>query len=225
MQTKKTTLLLIKILEKIVSDKELHGLWLNTLSFLEYIGTRKMLKALPASCLNETLLAHINEESRHSLFFKKLSHKVSGKQFFFAEHEMICSKEAENYFQQIDQEARSFSRSNPTLNYLYTTYTVELRAILLYSIYSKILKRNQLPFTLNFVLKEEEQHLAAVMQSIKTLDPFAEQNFEELKEFEHRAYFSLLRKIEQKIFHPSASKAKDLSQTSSSSVSFQEQHP
>ncbi|MGI9548498.1 MAG: hypothetical protein ACR2M7_00750 [Bdellovibrionales bacterium] len=225
MQTKKTTLLLIKILEKIVSDKDLHGLWLNTLSFLEYIGTRKMLKALPASCLNETLLAHINEESRHSLFFKKLSHKVSGKQFCFAEHEMICSKEAETYFQQIDKEATSFSRSNPILNYLYTTYTVELRAILLYSIYSKILKRNEFPFTLNFVLKEEEQHLAAVMQSIKTLDPFAEQNFEELKEFEHRAYFSLLRKLEQKIFHPSTSKAKDLSQASNSSVSFQEQHP
>ncbi len=200
MQSKKTTLLLIKILEKIVSNKDLHSYWLNTLSFLEYIGTRKMLKSLPAPILNETLLEHINEESRHSLFFKRLARKMSGKNLSFHNHEMLCPKKTENYFQQVDQEAKKISQSNTTLNYLYTTYIVESRATSVYSIYNKILENKSFSFTVNPILKEEEKHLETVIYSIRKLDPFSEQNFEELKEYEHQVYFTLLRHLEKEIF-------------------------
>ncbi len=227
MQSKKTTLLLIKILERIISDKTTHSSWLNTLSFLEYIGTRKMLKSLPAHSLNETLLEHINEESRHSLFFKRLAKKVSGKDLSFHEHEMLCSKQAESYFQQIDQKSKTLSRSNTILNYLYTTYIVELRATLVYSIYNKILERNDFPFTVNCILKEEEKHLETVMYSIKKLDPFSEQNFEEIKEYEHQIYFTLLRNLEEEVFKHSQSNTVKVQTLSKNHQPLypQEQHP
>ena len=199
MQSKKTNLLLIKILEKIVSDQNLHARWLNTLSFLEYIGTRKILKSLPAHIFDETLLEHMNEEARHSLFFKRLVKKISNKNLSFQGHEMLCPKQAENYFQQIDKQAETISRSNPILNYLYTTYIIESRATLVYIMYSKILIRNNFSFTINSIIKEEEQHLEMVMHSIRKLDPFSEQNFEELKESEHQIYFTLLRSLEAEV--------------------------
>jgi len=225
MQTKKTTLLLIKILEYIVSDDNLHSRFLNTLSFLEYIGTRKMLKSLPASSLNASFLEHINEESRHSLFFKKLAKKISGKDVSFLDYEMLCRIPAEKYFQKMDQEAMTISRSNTILNYLYTTYIVESRATSVYSIYSKILRRNQFHFTLNSILKDEFKHLETVIGSIKKLDPFADHNFETLKEHEHLAYFSLLRSLENEIFkYPQPSTRKASSQKSQYLFASQEQH-
>ena len=200
MNSKKLTLLLMRILEKITSDKKRHAFWLNTLSYLEYIGTRKIIKALPAEKLNETLLDHISEEARHSLFFKRQAKKLFGKSLFFHSHEMIVSEAAEDYFQSIDHKAKEFSRSNPVLNYLYTTYIVESRAILSYSIYNEILKRKNFGFSLNSILKEEEKHLEFVYQAIKKLDLFYEETLETLKEFEHRQYFSLLFELEKEMF-------------------------
>ena len=83
MFTKKTTLLLLKILEKVTSEKALHSRWLNTLSYLEYIGTRKILKSLPAHIFGKVFLEHVNEEARHSLFFKNLAQKRGSKESKF----------------------------------------------------------------------------------------------------------------------------------------------
>lgn len=202
MQSKKLTALLVRILEKIISDKKQHAYWLNTLSFLEYIGTRKILKSLPAKHFNVTLLEHINEEARHSLFFKKLAQKILKKNLSFHFDEMVCAKDAEAYFQKIDKKAKDFAQYNPLLNYLYTTYMIESRAVLVYSIYNKVLDRNNFPFSLNPVLKDEEKHLDFVVASIRQLDPFAEKHFEELKTCEYSEYFSLLISLEEKILLP-----------------------
>lgn len=199
MQTKKTTLLLIRILEKILSDTTVHARWLNTLSFLEYIGARKMLKALPAEQLDFTLLSHIQEESRHSLYFKKLAQKVLGKNLYFKKEEMICSQQAEEYFQNVDQKAQTFCRKNPTLNYLYTTYMVEIRALSVYNIYNKILERKEASFRITNILTDEEAHMDFVIKAIKRLDPLADYNCEELKKAEHSFYFSLLHHLEEEV--------------------------
>ena len=127
-RTKKTTLLLLRILEKVISEPKLHSRFLNTLSYLEYIGSRKMLKSLPAPILNKTFLSHINEEVRHSLFLKSLAENLAQKKLGFKQHEMIASQAGSDYFQGVDHFALKFSFSNPVLNYLYTTYAVEERA-------------------------------------------------------------------------------------------------
>lgn len=201
MLSKKTTLLLLKILEKITSDNSLHSRWLNTLSYLEYIGTRKMLKALPAHILDEKFLEHINEEARHSLFFKKLAHKQAAKKKIgFTEQEMIASQAASDYFQKIDHYLGKFSFSNPTLNYLYTTYIVEQRALVVYSLYDEILKRKSFAFSVQSVLNDEKDHLAFVFKEIQKWDPLWESHLEEARHFEHKKYFSLLIAFERDVF-------------------------
>lgn len=200
MQTKKTTLLLLKILEKIVSEKALHSRWLNTLSYLEYIGARKILKSLPSHILNKSFLEHIHEETRHSLFFKALAEKIAKKSLSFKDSELLASQAGNDYFQQVDHYTVKFSFSNPLISYLYTTYTVERRALLLYSLYNEILKKKKFPFSLQSVLNDEAEHLEFVFEKIQKADPLWEKNIEEIALFEHQKYFSFLIALEKDVF-------------------------
>ena len=200
MLTKKTTLLLLRILEKISSCQDLHSRWLNTLSFLEYIGLRKILKSLPAPVLSKGLLAHIQEESRHSLYFKGLAQKVAQKKMGFKEHELVAGSAANRYFQEVDQYSLRFSLSNPLMRYLYTTYVVEQRALAVYPLYNEILKRKGFAFSLQSVLNDEKNHRDFVFQKLKTHDPLWEKNLEDMQDFEHQKYFSLLIAVEGAVF-------------------------
>ena len=200
MRTKKTTLLLLKILEKIISSRSLHSRWLNTLSYLEYIGLRKMLKSLPAGLLDKTLLDHINEEARHSLFFKNLAQKTAQKNLSFKDDELLASQAGRAYFQQVDHYSLKFS-SDPAVNYLYTTYAVEQRAVVLYSLYNDLLKKQSCSFSLQPVLNDESRHLDCVLQKIQEMDPLWEKNLEEITHFEHQKYFSFLIDLEKEVFN------------------------
>ena len=200
--TKKTTLLLLKILEAVTSHKELHARFLNTLSYLEYIGARKMLKSLPAPILNKSFLDHVNEEIRHSLFFKSLAEKLTQVNYGFKEQELIAGSSASHYFQEVDHYGLKFSFSNPLLNYLYTTYAIEQRAMIFYSIYNDMLKKKNFPFSLQSILNDEAEHLDCVLKHIQKTDPFWETQLEEISQFEHQKYFSFLICLEKEISKP-----------------------
>lgn len=202
MKTKKTTLLLLKILEKAVSDNSLHARFLNTLSYLEYIGSRKMIKSLSSEILNKSFLSHINEEIRHSLFLKSLAQKLAKKSLSYKAKEMIAGSSASHYFQEVDHYSLKFAFSKPLLNYLYTTYAVEQRALVFYSLYDELLQKKYFSFSLRSLLNDEKEHLQDVEQKIKTLDPFWENHIDEITEFEHQKYFSLLIELEKAIFYP-----------------------
>ena len=202
MQTKKTTLLLLKILEKVISDNWLHARFLNTLSYLEYIGSRKMMKSLPRQVLDKSFLSHINEEIRHSLLLKSFAQKLAKKNLAYKKKEMVAGSSANQYFQEVDHYSLKFAFSNPLLNYLYTTYVVEQRAVVFYSLYNEILQKKYFSFSLRAILKDEKQHLKDVEQHIKTLDSFWESHIDEITEFEHQRYFSLLIALEKACFYP-----------------------
>lgn len=200
MRTKKTTLLLLKIIEKILSHKSLHARWLNSLSYFEYIGTRKMLKSLPAHMLNKYFLEHIQEESRHSLFFKTLAQKTANKELGFKEHEMLVPKQVANYFQQVDHYSLKFSFDSVQMYYLYTTYAVEQRAMVVYSFYNEILRKRNWSFSLQSVLNDERAHLDFVLNKIQKMDPLWESHIEEISLFEHQKYFAFLIALEEELF-------------------------
>ena len=183
-------------LKKIVLDSKLHARFLNTLSFLEYIGTRKIIKSQPSSYFNEELLEHLNEEARHSLFFKRLAQKQSKKIMGFTPNEMLLKKESENYFQNLDQKSKELA-ANPFMNYLYTTWSVEIRALHVYSIYNNILKDNSFSFSLRSVLKEEQSHLEYVEELGVNKNPIHKKI---LKEFEEQKFSQLISCWNKDIF-------------------------
>ncbi|MBC6415501.1 MAG: hypothetical protein GDA46_03825 [Bdellovibrionales bacterium] len=201
LETKKTSLLLLNILEKITSDSSLHSRFLNTLSYLEYIGNRKMLKSLPSSILNHFFLDHINEESRHSLILKRLAQKVAEKDMTFRSDEMIASERAYNYFQEVDHYSLKFNFKDPVLNYFYTSYAIEQRALLFYSLYNDTLKKKSFPFSLDVILNDEIKHLRLISEQIQKRDENWQNNLDEISQFEHKKYFSLLVDLEKSVFN------------------------
>lgn len=186
-------------LEKIISCSKLHSLWLNTLSFLEYIGTRKMAKALPQEIFDETLLDHLSEEARHSLYFKKLANRVSSRNLCFQNDELLAGSEARAYFQKLDIKAKTLSGGQALLNYLFTTWLIEQRAVLVYTVYNQLLSQKRFPFSLNPLLKEEMGHLIHVKSSMKKLSFDCEKTMSTLKTFEEEEFKILMKCMNQEM--------------------------
>ena len=199
-------------LETISQNQQTHSHWLNTLAFMEYIGCRKIIKSQHAANLNLMLLQHISEEARHAFHFKKLAHKVSpvASPNFKAEH-TLKGPLAEDYFQAIDHKVeqslsdcltpKSQASIKTTLNYFYTTWLIEERALMVYNIYNKILKTKAFPFNLDFILREEDGHLKATVQWIQKHDPQFKKRSKKLMLFEQKQFALLVQEWNKQILN------------------------
>lgn len=187
-------------LNKIVQDKPWHTRWLNTLAFMEHIGSRKIIKSQDSTHLNITVLQHISEEARHAFYFKNLAHRLSPEDCpTFEEDYLINGEASEFYFQSIDHKAEedlSHSPCKKLLNYLYTTWMIEERAIMLYEIYNQILKQYSFSFNLNFILREEDHHLKTVTEMIQKTDQDYQKRTERLFEYENASFTKLIKEWE-----------------------------
>ena len=60
-----------KILTSIVSDNNLHCKWINTLSYMENCGARKISACEQPQTVQLMQLKHAAEEHRHAYYLKK----------------------------------------------------------------------------------------------------------------------------------------------------------
>lgn len=192
-----------EILQTIIKDADKHGRWLNTLSFLEYIGTRKMLATQDVAKMDEELLRHIAEEARHASFFKNLIVKTSVTLPDYSSSNLFCGFSAYRYFQgldiitqkelfDIDEDREYFFTC-----YLYVSHLIEERANWLYQKYNSILQHNNSAFTLNAVINEEEKHLEQMKKYLLQTDSEYPERIARLRSQEvslfDRLYLNLMR--------------------------------
>jgi hypothetical protein len=202
--------MLERCLSLIVSNPDLHARWLNTFSFLEYIGFRKIVKSQNASSMSLETLSHAVEEGRHALKLKHLAMKVGGARFDRYEPEtLLCEEEAEAYFQRLDHHCESSfadvdNDMKTRLTYLYVTWLVEVRALEVYGCYHSALQTHGLPATLQGLLKEEEGHLHAVESELRQLDPQFSDRVKELQKVEEQLYRSFFQALTNRLFSVSA---------------------
>jgi hypothetical protein len=167
------------MLATVTARPELHARWLNTLSLMEHIGSRKIVKALDSTYLTEELLQHIAEEARHAYFFKRLCHRVlpDACPTYEPEH-VLCERASKDYFKQLDAGVDALlSKQNnaltPTqrtmLNYLGVTLVIEVRAGELYGSYEEVLRERQAEISLRSVIAEESRHLQEVTAMLTAL--------------------------------------------------------
>ena len=190
-------------LRLIVQNKQKHAQWLNTLAFLEHIGSRKIIKSQNSATLSFTVLQHISEEARHAFYFKKLARQVSKESCpDFQEQYLIKGSLSEDYFQSLDRKtAEELSKQKnlkekerAILNYLYTTWLIEERAIMLYNIYNDTLKLHQFPFNLNMILHEEDHHLKEMISAVQAKDKNFKERASVLFQYEQKQFDQLLQK-------------------------------
>lgn len=166
-----------KIICRIVDNLELHVKWLNTLSYLENCGARKIAGCEHPILVREEMLKHASEEFRHAHHLKKQIARISSDTpQSYAKNEILGGAATFHYLNALDVQASRYlkgqglaARHMKEAAYLLVTYAIELRAAELYPVYDRILRETSSPVTVKSILLEEKEHLAEMTAGLKTL--------------------------------------------------------
>ena len=149
-----------------------HARFLNTLSLMEHIGSRKIMASQTRGPLGRDVLKHLAEETRHAFFFKKAAETLAREPLEYGEQETIRPASARMYFGRLDAAitASLGPETHVEVPYLYVSLTVELRAIWTYRLYHSVLEERPRGLSLKSVLAEEELHLEQMLQRLQQLN-------------------------------------------------------
>jgi hypothetical protein len=201
---------LASLVARVVADPQLHARWVNTFSFLEYVGFRKIVKSQQAETLSAEILAHALEEGRHAMSLKKLAIKIGGKAFdSYRADVLLCGEEAEGYFQTLDQACDAAlqdqnEEQRSALVYLYVTWLVEIRALDVYSVYGKAVAPFGGAQGLDGLLAEEAQHLSRVESELQKRDLDFAMRSRAFSAIEAELYETVLSAFEAETAEPAA---------------------
>ena len=191
-------------------DPALHARWLNTFSYLEYVGFSKIVKSQRAEVLTAAILGHACEEGRHALGLKKLAIKLGGAQFdSYAPEVLLCGEEAEAYFQDLDKAcgeafAGRSEAERGKLTYCYVTWLVERRALDVYQVYKSALGESEIARKLGGLLAEETKHLADVEAVLHTGDPEFSTRSKEFEAVEATLYQNFINALTRELARDAA---------------------
>lgn len=167
------------IIDRIVRDDVLHAKWLNTLSFMENAGARKISACEDRFKTDIMQLKHAAEEHRHAYYLKKQLYKldVTGFQYYAADT-LLASNHTQHYLHALDIQACRYLKKQFQLDgnalkhaaYLFVTYAIEVRADELYPIYQEALTKHHSKVMVKSIILEEEGHLKEMIASLKEFD-------------------------------------------------------
>ncbi|WP_425551474.1 hypothetical protein [Chryseobacterium mucoviscidosis] len=171
---------LYSLLEKIVQQNETHAKWLNTLSFMENAGARKISACEHPTNVSLIQLKHSAEEHRHAYYLKKQILKIDSEMCkTYNSNELLAATATRQYLHSLDIKACKYLQQNFNLSkeelkyaaYLFVTYAIEVRADELYPVYQEILTKYTSKIMVKSIILEEEGHLE---EMINQLDEFSE---------------------------------------------------
>lgn len=184
---------MISILQQIVESPQLHARWLNTLSFMENMGARKISACEHPYTTDIIQLKHAAEEHRHAYYLKKqiekvapnsckyyclddLLGKIHTRQYLHA-LDVLCSRYLKTHFNVSGNELKYAS-------YLFVTYAIEVRADELYPKYQEVLTKNNAKVMVKSIILEEEGHLEEMIAQLEKFRPDWEQHTQAIQAIE-----------------------------------------
>ncbi len=165
---------LADLLKIVIESNTLHAKWLNTLSYLENCGARKIASCEHPTKVKEEMLKHAAEEFRHAHYLKRQIERVSKP---LPDYSQILGGVATvRYLDRLDLYTARYlkdlglSRSAvKEAAYLLVTYAIELRAGELYLLYDSLLRQAGSKVTVKSILLEEKEHLNEMEQALHKL--------------------------------------------------------
>lgn len=146
-------------LTDIVTRPADHAKFMNMLSMLEHMGSRKIMVSQMNRTLTEDTLKHLAEEARHAYFFKRQAERIAGKALDgYTEENTMQRVPALMYFGRLDAGISAQVAEDEA--YPWVSLIIELRACWLYGIYQDVLSKSALKLSLKSLLAEEDMHLA-----------------------------------------------------------------
>lgn len=203
-----------EILEHIAGDAYLHAKWLNTLSFMENAGARKISASEDKEKVTLIILKHAAEEHRHAYYLKRQISKLGEGWCQNYKDEFLLSPKASKYYlnnldvqvcKYIKRELGLIGAELKFAAYLLVTYAIEVRADELYPVYQDILTQMDSKVTVKSIILEEEGHLEEMLQQLKSFSPDWEKHANIAVNIEHELFFDWMDKLKEETLELSKS--------------------
>ena len=165
------------LLNLIIKDPDLHSKWINTLSYLENCGAKKIAACEHPTLVREELLKHASEEFRHAHYLKRQIARVTHELMpNYTSAFILGGTSSLHYLSALDlktsrylKEAGLAKSAIKEASYLLVTYAIELRAGELYPVYENLLRKTGSRVTVKSILLEEKEHLEEMIAGLHKL--------------------------------------------------------
>ncbi len=198
------------IVDKIVQSDIMHAKWLNSLSMMENSGARKISKYEHPVHTNLIELKHAAEEARHAYYLKKQIGKLKGANCpDYSFPYLLAPIESHHYLNKLDVEACRYLIKKLSLDgralkhgaYLLVTYSIEVRADMLYGVYQNALTKQGSKVNVKSIIAEEEGHLAEMQKMLIAFHPEWQQLANDMCKVENLLFENWISAIETKEFN------------------------
>lgn len=197
------------LLPLIVASPGLHAKWLNTLSFLENCGARKIAAFEHPTLVKEEMLKHAAEEFRHAHYLKRQIIRVSTPLKNYAIERLLGGASTLHYLTVLEVKISRYLKSRNILGeffrkaaYLLITYAIELRAEELYTLYDALLRKTKSKVRVKSIFLEEKEHLQEMREGLLEL-PSGEAHARQVQDIESTLFRRWLQAIEQQLIKES----------------------
>lgn len=198
------------LLQRVVQDNTTHAKWLNTLSFMENAGARKISKCEHPVSVTLIQLKHAAEEHRHAYYLKRQIGKIDPELCKTYENkELLAPTATRHYLHALDIRTcrylqQVFQLSQEELKfaaYLFVTYAIEVRADELYPVYQDILTQESSRIMVKSIILEEEGHLEEMINQLNEFSGdwkiHAENILNIEKELHHQWINAITKEVEE----------------------------
>ena len=199
---------LTPILENIVNDNTLHSKWLNTLSYMENAGAKKISASENKEEVTLLILKHAAEEHRHAYYLKKQLAKLDESLCkTYTNAELLAPNHTKYYLNTLDVKVCRYLKEHFKLSgydlkfaaYLFVTYAIEVRADELYPIYQDVLTAKASKITVKSIILEEEGHLEEMLHQLKEFSPDWEKHANEVIKIETEMFNDWMIGLKQEV--------------------------
>ena len=199
---------LTPILENIVNDNTLHSKWLNTLSYMENAGAKKISASENKEEVTLLILKHAAEEHRHAYYLKKQLAKLDESLCkTYTNAELLAPNHTKYYLNTLDVKVCRYLKEHFKLSgydlkfaaYLFVTYAIEVRADELYPIYQDVLTAKASKITVKSIILEEEGHLEEMLNQLREFSTDWEKHANEVIKIETEMFNDWMIGLKQEV--------------------------
>ncbi|MCJ0743306.1 hypothetical protein [Pedobacter montanisoli] len=185
------------LLQHIVKHTAIHSKWLNTLSFMENAGAKKISASEHKEQVTLLVLKHAAEEHRHAFYLKKQLAKLDESLCkTYTQQELLAPNHTKYYLHNLDVKVCRYLKKHFNLSgydlkfaaYLFVTYAIEVRADELYPVYQQVLSEAQSKVTVKSIILEEEGHLEEMINQLNEFSPDWKQHADEIVKIEDEMF-------------------------------------
>lgn len=196
------------LLKKIVQEGNTHAKWLNTLSFMENAGARKISKCEHPTLVSQIQLKHAAEEHRHAYYLKKQIGKINPELCkTYESTELLAPIATSQYLHSLDIKACRYLQKAFNLDktyikyaaYLFVTYAIEVRADELYPVYQQVLTEASSKIMVKSIILEEEGHLEEMIHQLNEFSPDWKHHADYILAIEKELYQEWINAITQEV--------------------------